>query len=122
MQCGKTLEFPCQKCGHDVPFSLFELDQTGAIHCEECGQPYLFSDPSLIRQMKKFEALCKQIHQSQEILSDTSIGIDMGKSQVKIPFKLLLTRLKSSLDLKVGGNPFTVSFRFEPLNDLNPGS
>ncbi|MFV0339571.1 MAG: hypothetical protein ACK5MA_02925 [Parachlamydiaceae bacterium] len=121
MQSCKSLEFPCQKCGHDVAFSLFELDQTGAIHCTECGQPYLFSDPNLVRQIEKFEALCKQIHLSQEILGNTSIGIDMGKEQVKIPFKLLLTRLKSSLDLKVGGNPFTVSFRFEPLNEINPG-
>lgn len=121
MKRGKSLEFPCQKCGHDVPFSLFELDQTGAVHCAECGQPYLFNDPTLIRQMKEFEALCRQIHQSQSILGNASIGIDMGKEQVKIPFKLLLTRLKSSLDLKIGNNPFTISFRFEPLNDLNQG-
>lgn len=117
-QKGKALEFHCQKCDHPLAFSLFELDENEELVCTHCNQHYYFNDETLIRQLKKFYALCSQIRDSQEILGNTSVGIDIGSEQVKIPFKLLLTRLRSCLDLTLDGKPFTISFRFEPLNDL----
>ncbi len=118
MQRGKSLEFDCSECGHPIAFSLFEIDQQQPLCCHECKQEYKFDDATLVRQLNKFEALCRQIQESQEILGTTAVGIDIGQQQVKIPFKLLLTRLRSCLDLKIGGKPFTISFRFEPLSDL----
>lgn len=117
-QKGKTLEFHCQRCEHPLPFSLFEMDEGAEITCSQCNQNYFFNDETLIRQLKKFHALCLQIRDSQEILGNTSVGIDIGSEQVKIPFKLLLTRLRSCLDLTLEGKPLTISFRFEPINDL----
>lgn len=119
MQKGHYLEFQCHTCNEPIRFSIFALDQNSEIHCKSCTATYLLDDDVLKNQLKKFDALCCQIHDSQEILSTASIGVDVGLSQVKIPFKLLLTRLSSYLDLKIGGKPCTFSFRFEPVNDLH---
>lgn len=121
MHKGKSLEFHCRECNEPISFSLFEIEKDHPVHCNKCSQSYQFDDPTLIRQLQKFEALCRQIQESEEILGTTAVGIDIGTEQVKIPFKLLLCRLRSCLDLKVGGKPFTISFRFEPLSDYHPG-
>jgi hypothetical protein len=119
MQKGHVLEFACQECLSPINFSIFELERlNGELPCPECGLVFDFSDPDLRRQIRKFEALCRQIQQSEEILSNTSIGIYLGEREIKIPFKLLLTRLNSTLDLMVGDKPLTITFRIEPSKDL----
>lgn len=119
MQKGHQLEFSCQSCQNPVAFSIFELEKKeGEISCPECSLIYDFSDETLRRQLKKFESLCKQIQQSEEILSNTSIGVTIGDREVKIPFKLLLTRLNSTLDLMVGDKPLSIIFRIEPAKDI----
>lgn len=119
MQKGHVLEFSCQSCKSSVCFSIFDLDKNeGEIPCSECSLVYDFGDEDLKRQLKKFEGLCRQIQQSEEILSNTSIGIHIGDREVKIPFKLLLTRLNSTLDLMVDDKPLTIVFRIEPTRDL----
>lgn len=117
MQKGHTLHFKCLSCGAQVHFSIFDLQNHKALPCEVCAKKYVFSDPILIRQLQQFEALCKQIHASQEILGNASIGIDVGEHHVKVPYKLLLTRLSSSLELNMDGHPVTIVFRIEPTKD-----
>ena len=117
MQKGHLLEFNCQQCATPVLFSVFELEsQNTSISCTHCKKKYALQDETLIRQLKKFEALCRQIRESEEILGNTAVGIDVGNHHVKVPFKLLLTRLSSSLDLMIGNRPVTIAFRIEPLN------
>lgn len=87
------------------------------IVCHDCNKIYLFSDQNLKRQLSKFEALCKQIVDSKEILSETSVGIDIGEHHVKIPYKLLLTRFNSLLELDFEGEKVAIEFRIEPLRD-----
>ena len=119
MQKGHTLEFSCQSCQKAVDFSIFELDkQGGQITCPGCSMTYDLGDETLKRQLKKFEGLCQQIQASEEILSNTAIGIYIGDREVKIPFKLLLTRLNSTLDLIIDEQPMTIRFRIEPIRDL----
>lgn len=121
MQRGHNLEFACQQCKTPVSFSIFEVENHPDVVCSHCQKSYRFEDEKLIRQLKKFEALCRQIRNSEEILGQTAVGIDVDGKQVKIPFKILLTRLSSCLDLTIGGQPFAISFRFEPLTDIpNP--
>ena len=115
---SKNLAFECQSCKASVPLPLFALEKHPDISCPSCKIAYRLDDEVLIRQLKKFYALCMQIYASQEILSMASIGVDVGPSKVKIPFKLLLTRLSSYLDLTIGGKPLIISFRFEPLNEM----
>lgn len=118
MQKRKTLQFNCQSCEQPISFSVFQLEDTKSLNCEHCQKKYAFTDETLTRQLKKFEALCKQLIDSEEILANTAVGIDMGEHRVKIPYRLLLTRLNSTLDLMVGSQRVAISFRVEPLKDL----
>lgn len=119
MQKRQLLHFDCQTCKQPVSFSIFELDSSeGQVNCANCNKIYIFSDATLKRQLKKFEALCRQVADSEEILSHTSVGIDIGEHHVKVPYKLLLTRLSSTLDLMIGNQPVSISFRIEPVRDL----
>lgn len=117
MQKGHFLQFCCQSCQAPIQFSVFDLEKNEGVKCSECGLIYDFNDEGLRRQLRKFENLCRQIQLSEEILSNTSVGIYLGDREVKIPYKLLLTRLNSTLDLMVGGRPLTMTFRIEPTID-----
>lgn len=117
MQKGHTLHFKCLSCGTPVYFSIFELENHKNLPCEGCSKQYAFTDPVLIRQLHQFDALCRQIHASQEILGNASIGIDVGEHHIKVPYKLLLTRLSSSLDLTMEGQKVSIVFRIEPTKE-----
>lgn len=119
MQKRHQLQFSCLSCEQPISFSVFELDRPDSmIHCAECGKKYALQDETLKRQLRKFEALCRQLLDSEEILSHTAVGIDVGEHKVKVPYKLLLTRLNSTLDLMIGDQPISFAFRVEPLRDL----
>lgn len=117
MQKGHFLQFCCQSCQKPIQFSVFDLEKSEKVKCSECGLTYDFSHEVLRRQLQKFENLCRQIQLSEEILSNTAVGIYLGDREIKIPYKLLLTRLNSTLDLMVGDRPLTITFRIEPTLD-----
>lgn len=117
MQKGNTLYFKCLSCECPVSFSIFDLEDGGLLVCSECKKHYLFHDETLVRQIKKFEALCRQIRDSEEILGNVCVGVDVGEHHVKVPYKLLLTRLSSSLDLQMEGKTVSIAFRIEPIKD-----
>ncbi len=119
MQKGHQLEFPCQSCDHSINFSIFSLNKNkNILTCSNCQKEYSFGDEILLRQLTKFEKLCVQLQESEEILSNTSVGVDVGNKQVTIPYKLLLTRLNTQLELDIGGTPCTITFRIEPTVDV----
>ena len=120
MQKGHLLQINCQNCAEPLLFSVFELKKHPQLTCLKCGLTYDFADPTLVGQLAKFEALCRQIQLSKDILSNMSIGITVGDREVKIPYKLLLSRLNSLLDLKVGEKTLSIKFRVEPIEDLPP--
>lgn len=117
MQKGHTLQFKCINCDFSIAFSVFDLEDQANICCHGCEKKYAFTDQVLIRQIKKFEALCRQIQDSEEILGSASVGVDVGEYHVKVPYKLLLTRLSSSLDLNMGEHKVSIFFRIEPARD-----
>lgn len=117
MQKGHTLQFNCLSCKTPVTFSIFELDTSAPFCCPGCEKKYAFTDPALVRQLKKFEALCRQIQDSEEILGNSNVGVDVGEHHIKVPYKLLLTRLSSSLDLNIAGHKVSIFFRIEPIKD-----
>lgn len=119
MQKGHNLQFNCKGCENPVRFSIFGLNKSQlSLRCTHCEKQYLLEDENLLRQLKKFESLCTQIHESQEILGNANVGIDVGEHHVKVPFKLLLTRLNSCLDLTIGDTPLSIMFRFDSLQDI----
>lgn len=123
MQKGHLLEFNCQSCQQPIQFSIFELDRENTqLTCSNCKKKYILNDETLKRQLKKFAALCRQLIESEEILGNTAVGVDVGDRHVSIPYKLLLTRLSSSLDLKIGNETLSIKFRIEPLRDTPQSS
>lgn len=118
MQKGHVLQFQCQGCHSPVQFSIFALEAGSSICCKQCQKKYALGDETLKRQLGKFQALCQQIQASEEILSHTAVGIDVGEHHIQVPYKILLTRLTSSLRLKMSGEEIAISFRMEPLKDL----
>lgn len=117
MQKGHLLEFECVDCRTPIAFSVTTTDLK-PIHCKHCKKIYAFNDPVLVRQLKKFQDLCRQIHESEEILGMTHVGIDVNGHSIKVPYRILLTRLNSSLDLVLGDQPISIRFRIEPSKDL----
>lgn len=111
-----TFQLNCLHCKHPVTFEVLDLQKEPelVVECSCCNKKYVIGDEALKRQLAQFARLCKEIRASEEILGSTSIAVDVGPHSVKIPFKILLTRLKSTLDLKVGSERITVVFRTEP--------
>lgn len=119
IQKGSQLHFDCLNCKEPVTFSVLTFKEEGPrIGCEDCGQVYSFGEETILRQIYQFEALCRQIHESEEILGRTAVGVDVGPHSVKVPYKLLLTRLTSELQLQMGEQEFIIKFRIEPVQDV----
>lgn len=117
------LQFKCQQCDHPILFSVLESENFhSGIICSECGQQYAFDDETLQTHLKQFEALCKQLHASHDILGKTAVAIDVGSHHVKVPFNILLTRLSAVIELNVNGKSTQIAFRVEPLIDVPAAS
>jgi hypothetical protein len=119
MQKGHRLHFKCKDCKEPIHFSVFELEtKQHQLQCSQCHKHYALCDNVLIRQIRKFEVLCRTLCDSEEILGQASVGINVGDLHVKVPYKLLLTRLSSSLDLEIENEPVSIVFRIEPCQDV----
>jgi hypothetical protein len=92
------------------------------VRCPSCGKAYIFDDAGTKRQLLLFSRLCQQIRESEEILSDTAVSVDLGPHNVKVPYKLLLTRLTSQLSLDLDGQQTVITFRIEPSKDVPSGA
>ncbi len=112
------LQFHCQSCEACILFSVLNSKNLSQLNCPGCGKKYAFEDETLLRHLKQFEALCRQIHASEEILGSSSIAMDVGSHHVKVPFNILLTRLSSVIELKMNGQKIVIAFRIEPLHDI----
>jgi hypothetical protein len=111
-----VLEIGCTSCNTPVKFSLRSLSKPPVIcRCEACGKQFGIESGLIARQIKLFVDLCQQLKASEEILSQANVAVSIGSYEVKLPFKLLLTRLRSTLDLDIGGKKVVVSYRTEPL-------
>lgn len=119
MQMGHKLQFHCLECNEPIVFSVLDREHfSRVVTCAQCQRKYVFEDETLLRHLKQFEALCRQIYASEEILGSTSIAIDVGLHHVKVPFNILLTRLSSVIELNIDGKKLVIAFRVEPLKDV----
>lgn len=111
-----TLEFIClgKECRKVIPFSVLKIEKGQTITCPNCGKKYVF-EKNLIDKVKKFERLILAVRESEDILGNTNVGINVDGHQLKIPYRLLLTRMNTLLTLNIGDQEFTFKFRVEPL-------
>ena len=110
------MHIQCTHCNDNVDIPFEPTARLPWISCcPKCGKQFGIEEESIARQIGLFSNLCEQIKASEEILSNASIAVSVGSTEVKVPFKLLLTRLKSTLDLEIDGQKLSVSKRAEPL-------
>ena len=112
------IEFECIQpaCKAVVQFSLRRTDKDKKIICESCKNEYHL-DQGLLAKLKSFESLVHAVKNARDILSNTSVGVTVDHKIIKIPYKLLLTRMTTMLDLKIGNQSLTFRFRVEPLKE-----
>lgn len=116
MASGFSIQLRCTHCGSliTIPYKV-KAKLPWITCCTSCGKQFGIDCPTLARQIELFVALCLQLKASEEILSSAAIAVTVGTSEVKIPYKLLLTRLRSTFDFEIDGRKITVSSRTEPL-------
>jgi hypothetical protein len=119
LQLGSELEFGCveKKCDALVRFSVLGTRKKKPIKCPKCERVYTFGD-ELWRKLKLFEHLLRALHEAESILSTTNVEVDVHGYSVRIPFRLLLTRLNTELNLQIAGKQVHIRFRISPLNDI----
>ncbi len=117
MQLGSELEFHCveENCDELVHFSVLETAGKNTIKCGKCNRVYTFGQ-ELLQKLQLFEKLLRTLHESESILSTTNVVVDVHGKSVRIPFRLLLTRLNTELNLQIAGKEVHISFRIRPLN------
>ncbi len=113
-----AIEFIClgESCRNIIPISVLKIENSKNVVCKKCGKKYIFNE-ELIGKIKKFEKLIITVREAEDILGNTNVGIHLDGHEVKLPYRLLLTRMNTLLTLDIGGQEFTFRFRVEPLNN-----
>ena len=109
------IEFKCTGCGSNISFSILKMEPDEVLTCKECNKKYFFNE-KFFDQIVRFEKLLEAVHNVRDMLDTTNVAIAFGDEEVKIPYRLLLTRLNTMLTLKMDGKETIFRFRVEPLN------
>jgi hypothetical protein len=108
------IELQCVACDSTLSFSLLALEPDARLTCASCGKQYVFNE-ALLDKIKRFERLLHAVYEARDILGDANVGIAFKDEEVRVPYRLLLTRLNTMLTLSVNGNDTVFRFRVEPL-------
>ena len=108
------IEFQCVGCNSPVAFSILQPDADGRLSCSSCGKGYFFNS-ELLDKIKRFERLLAAVYDARDVLGSANVGIAFKDEEVKVPYRLLLTRLNSLLTLNIGDKETVFRFRVEPL-------
>ncbi len=109
------IEFRCIACGSTISFSILRMGPDEVLTCAPCGKQYFFNE-EFLDKIRRFENLLAAVHDVKDMLDSTSVAIAFRDEEVKVPYRLLLTRLNTMLTLKINDKETTFRFRVEPLN------
>ena len=109
------IEFKCTSCNSNISFSILKMGKDNVLTCSDCGKKYFFNE-QFLDQIIRFEKLVEAVHNVKDMLDTTNVAVAFGDEEVKIPYRLLLTRLNTMLTLKIDGKETIFRFRVEPLN------
>ncbi len=113
------VDFDCTEndCGSTIQFNLLELNgDTGNIACPECHRIYEF-EAKFLAKLEKLRVLILAVQDAEEILDDCDVAVITPAGEVKLPYRLLLTRLNTLISLDCNGKKLMFNFRVEPLNE-----
>lgn len=111
------IDFHCIEDGCDnlIKFNLMELMQNkGQLVCDHCHRHYQFDAP-FIEKLEKLKKLVIAIKESEDILGDCNVAVMSEHGEVKIPYRLLMTRMNSMISLELSGKRTDFAFRIEPI-------
>lgn len=108
------IELQCVGCPNVLSFSLLQLGPDARLQCEQCGRQYVFN-AELRDKIQRFEQLLRAVYNARDMLGSANVGIAFKGEEIKVPYRLLLTRLNTMLTLNVGGTETIFRFRVEPL-------
>lgn len=112
-----VIDFDCIDCGQTVQFNLMTLKENkGQLSCEHCHRLYKFGKDFLAK-LEKLRRLVLSVQDAEDILGNIQVAVTVPGGEVKVPYKLLLTRLNTLITLRVGDREIDFNFRIEPLND-----
>ena len=116
MSKADIIRFACVKegCIGQIPFSLFDMEKQPVVVCPVCENEYNFSR-ELLDKMGKLMRLMRAVQEAEGILGNVNVAVDVHGHSVKIPYRLLLTRLNTLLSLDIQGHKVDFEFRIEPL-------
>ena len=113
------IDFDCieKKCENNIKFNLLDLKENfGKITCTNCRRIYQF-DKVFLEKLEKLKVLILAVRDAEEILGDCNIAIVTPAGEVKLPYRLLLTRLNTLVSFDCNGKKLEFNFRVEPLNN-----
>lgn len=121
MRQKPDMEFECVACEATVEFSVQDIETSInkdriELACSQCGKKYVF-DSKLSNQLKMFHELILAVQNAKDIIGNISVGVSINGHSVKIPYRLLLTRMNPTVTLNIGEQEINFKFRVEPLND-----
>lgn len=118
MKNYKHIEFNCleENCNKPISFDFLKIEDKAAILCPACGKEYNFNG-NFVSKLKKFDNLVSAIRDAKEILGDTNVAVNVKKMEIRIPYRLLLTRMNTVFALSIGNKKVEFKFRVEPLKD-----
>ncbi len=115
---ARSIELMCIDCENTISFSILDLEAGGRLTCTQCGKQYMFNQ-ELSGKIKRFEYLLAAVYNARDILGSANVAIAFRDEEVKVPYRLLLTRLNTLLTLNVNGKETTFRFRVEPLSMID---
>ena len=111
------IEFKCinPNCDSIIPFSINDIEVNDAITCSSCKKSYVFHH-EFVDKIRRFSKLIEAVQNAKDILGNTNVAIATKENEIKIPYRLLLTRMNTLITLKMDDGEISFKFRVEPLN------
>lgn len=113
---GVRLDFCClsENCDGVIKFGLNDIVSPDfQAVCPVCHRAYELDDV-LKDKLKRMMELISAIRNSEDILGDSVVSVNVAGGEVRIPYALLLTRLNTLISLEIGGNKTDFHLWVEP--------
>ena len=98
---------------HKIQYRVLKARFMGQAVCPECHRPYEL-DETLRNKLERMLKLVTVIRESEDLLGDAVISVNVAGGSVKIPYAMMLTRLNTVISLDLGDSKTDFHLRVEP--------
>ena len=115
-QAKARIDFRClaEGCNGIVEFDLREVaGKDFQPVCPVCRRSYVL-DAELRDKLERMMKLIVALRNSEDILGDSAVSINVAGGEVRVPYALLLTRLNTLITLNIGDTPTDFHLWVEP--------